>query len=72
MSESQALDRIHRLGQLKEVVTTRYVIRNSFEEQVLALQRRKQELADLTLNSGSIKKDDRTRHLLGYLKQLVG
>ena len=72
MSELQALDRIHRLGQLKEVMTIRYIMTNSFEEQVLALQRRKQELADLTLNSGSVKKDELTRRRLGYLKQLVG
>lgn len=72
MSESQALDRIHRLGQSKDVVTTRYVMSNSFEEQVLKLQRRKQELADMTLDSGSINKDDLTRRRLGYLKDLVG
>ena len=32
MSESQALDRIHRLGQRKEVFTTRYLIRGTWEE----------------------------------------
>ena len=32
MIEEQALDRIHRLGQTKEVTTVRYVIRGSFEE----------------------------------------
>ena len=52
MSEAQALDRIHRLGQPKEVTTTRYIMRGSWEEQVLKLQRRKQELADLTLDGG--------------------
>ena len=72
MSESQALDRIHRLGQSKDVITTRYVMRKSFEEQVLNLQRRKQEPADLTLDNGSINKDDLTRCRLAYLKQLVG
>ena len=71
MSESQALDRIHRLGQSKEVVTTRYVMENSFEELVLKTQRRKEALADLTLDSGSINKDDLTRCRLAYLKHLV-
>ena len=28
MSEEQALDRIHRLGQTKEVTTVRYIINN--------------------------------------------
>ena len=72
MSESQALDRVHRLGQVKEVVTIRYVMRRSFEEQVLKLQRRKQELADLTLNHGNISKDELTHGRLQYLKDLVG
>lgn len=72
MSESQALDRVHRLGQSKEVVTTRYVMRKSFEEQVLTLQQRKQELADLTLDHAGIRKDDLTYGRLQYLEQLVG
>jgi SWI/SNF-related matrix-associated actin-dependent regulator of chromatin subfamily A3 len=32
MSESQALDRIHRLGQRQQVYTTRYLIRGTWEE----------------------------------------
>ena len=72
MSESQALDRIYRLGQLKKVTTTRYTMRNSWEEQVLKLQRRKQELADLTLNGGRISRADLPSGRLEYLKELVG
>lgn len=72
MSESQALDRIYRLGQLKEVKTIRYIMKGSWEEQVLKLQQRKQELADLTLNSGEINKADLTYGRLQYLKELVG
>ena len=71
MSESQALDRIHRLGQLKEVKTIRYIMRGSWEEKVQKLQRRKQELADLTLNGG-VRKEDLTYGRLQYLKELVG
>ena len=72
MSELQALDRIYRLGQLKRVTTTRYMMRKSWEEQVLKLQRRKQELADLTLNGGLISRADLTSGRLEYLKELVG
>ena len=71
MSESQALDRIYRLGQLKDVTTIRYIMRESWEEQVLKLQRRKQELADLTLGSGGMKRTDLTFGRLQYLKQLL-
>ena len=72
MSESQALDRIYRLGQLKEVTTTRYIMRRSWEEQVLERQQRKQELVDLTLNGGHISRADLTYGRLQYLKDLVG
>lgn len=72
MSELQALDRIHRLGQKSEVRTTRYVMRETWEENVLKLQRRKQELADLTLSGGTFNKADLTNGRLQYLKELVG
>jgi hypothetical protein len=32
MSEDQALDRIHRIGQTKEITTVRYIMKGSFEE----------------------------------------
>jgi SWI/SNF-related matrix-associated actin-dependent regulator of chromatin subfamily A3 len=32
MAEEQALDRVHRLGQTREVIATRYVVRESIEE----------------------------------------
>lgn len=32
MVEQQALDRLHRIGQKKEVITTRYIVKNSIEE----------------------------------------
>ncbi|KAL8693513.1 MAG: hypothetical protein Q9218_001670 [Villophora microphyllina] len=71
MSESQALDRVHRLGQTKEVVTTRYITKGTWEELVVTVQRKKQELADLTLSSGPINKAEVTSGRLQYLKQFV-
>lgn len=47
-------------------------MRGSWEEQVLRLQRRKQELADLTLNGGGINRAELTYGRLQYLKELVG
>ena len=32
MAEEQALDRVHRMGQRREVVATRYIVKNSIEE----------------------------------------
>ena len=71
MSESQALDRVHRLGQEEPVVTTRYVMRRSFEEEVLKIQHRKEQLADLTLSNSALKKGELTYGRLQYLKLLL-
>lgn len=32
MVEDQALDRVHRIGQTKEVTTVRYIVRNTLEQ----------------------------------------
>ncbi|KAK6843899.1 hypothetical protein PG987_004759 [Apiospora arundinis] len=49
--EDQALARVHRLGQTKEVTTIRLYIRDSFEEKVMELQESKRSLAGLLLFS---------------------
>ena len=72
MSEAQAMDRIHRLGQMNEVKTIRYIMRETWEEQVRKLQGHKQELIDLTLSEGAISKTELTRGRLEYLKPLLG
>ncbi|KAF7509219.1 hypothetical protein GJ744_008279 [Endocarpon pusillum] len=72
MIEEQALDRIHRLGQNKEVTTVRYVIRGSFEENVRTIQKRKKDLAQLAFQEAPLKKEDLTYGRLQYLKDLVG
>lgn len=54
--EAQAFDRVHRLGQLREVVVERLVINNTVEDRVLALQERKKVLADCSLGEGAGKK----------------
>ncbi|KAF9240466.1 SNF2 family N-terminal domain-containing protein [Melanogaster broomeanus] len=54
--ESQAFDRVHRLGQQKETFVRRLVIENTVEDRVLALQERKKDLADGSLGEGTGKK----------------
>lgn len=49
VAESQAVDGVHRLGQTREVTTTRYVMAESFEIEMLELQENKQDLADLSM-----------------------
>jgi DNA repair protein RAD16 len=39
--ESQAMDRIHRLGQYKPVTVVRFIIAGTIEERILKLQEKK-------------------------------
>ncbi len=50
--ENQAIDRVHRLGQTRTVQVHRIYIQNSIEDRILALQTKKQEVADAVLNEG--------------------
>ncbi len=52
-AEAQAVDRVHRLGQKREVETVRYVMNDSFEEKMLELQDKKKKLASLSMDSDS-------------------
>ncbi|KLO17670.1 hypothetical protein SCHPADRAFT_900413 [Schizopora paradoxa] len=54
--ESQAFDRVHRLGQERPVFVNRLVIQNTVEDRVLAMQERKKNLADGSLGEGNGKK----------------
>lgn len=48
-AEAQAIDRIHRLGQTRPVTTVRFIMSNSFEGKILQLQRKKMDLAKLSM-----------------------
>ncbi|XP_071803107.1 helicase-like transcription factor [Asterias amurensis] len=43
-SEDQCFDRCHRLGQTKDVVVTKFIVKNSIEERMLELQEKKRKL----------------------------
>ncbi|KAJ1892376.1 hypothetical protein LPJ66_006384, partial [Kickxella alabastrina] len=47
--EQQAIDRIHRLGQKSPITVTRYFIKDSIEEKIMKLQRRKARIVDISL-----------------------
>ncbi|KAG8970320.1 hypothetical protein FRC03_009593 [Tulasnella sp. 419] len=54
-TESQAFDRVHRLGQVKDVTIKRLIVRDSIEERILQIQEAKQDLADAAFGEGSGK-----------------
>ncbi|CAZ80188.1 unnamed protein product [Tuber melanosporum] len=69
-AESQAIDRIHRLGQTRPVTTTRYIMRDSFEMKIVELQKKKTELANLSMSSGRLSGKDAMAKKLEDLKTL--
>ncbi|KAJ5650474.1 uncharacterized protein N7484_004197 [Penicillium longicatenatum] len=51
--EEQAIDRVHRLNQTVDVKIYRMIIKGSVEERIVALQDRKRELANMTIEGKS-------------------
>jgi SNF2 family DNA or RNA helicase len=60
--ENQAIDRTHRIGQVNKVIAYRLLIKNSIEEKIRELQKKKQALAEDVLGeerfSQSLTLDD--------------
>lgn len=69
-AEAQAVDRVHRLGQTREVFITRFIMHDSFEEKMLELQRKKENLADLSMNRGKLDKAEAAKQKLEELRSL--
>ena len=73
-AEAQAIDRVHRLGQKREVETVRYIMNDSFEEKMLDLQEKKKKLASLSMDSegkaGRMDKSEAARKRLEDLRSL--
>jgi non-specific serine/threonine protein kinase len=64
--ESQAVDRLHRIGQTRKVLAYKMVVKDTVEEKMLALQERKKKLVSelITTESGffkSLSKEDVVR-----------
>jgi len=66
-AEAQAIDRVHRIGQKREVTITRFIMNDSIEVKIQALQQKKESLADLSMSKGGVK---RTETALAKLQEL--
>ncbi len=53
-AEAQAIDRAHRIGQDRTVFTYRLIVRESVEEKIVELQRRKRQLFDAIIGSDGV------------------
>lgn len=51
--EEQAMDRVHRLGQTRDVTVTRLIVTDTIEDRILELQERKRQLATFAFEKRS-------------------
>ena len=71
-AEDQAVDRVHRLGQLKAVDVVRMIVRGGVEERVKALQEKKREMTKNAMSRVSMSKEQTQAERLNDLRALFG
>lgn len=76
-AEAQAIDRVHRLGQKREVYCVRLLMEESFEEKMRELQEKKMKLASLSMDrekggdsAGYLSKTEAAKQRLVDLRSL--
>ncbi len=70
--EDQASDRAHRIGQERPVTVYRLVVKDSIEEQIVALHKEKRDLADSLLEGTDSAGKISAKDLLGLLQEEKG
>uniref|UniRef100_A0A669DNC5 Helicase like transcription factor n=1 Tax=Oreochromis niloticus TaxID=8128 RepID=A0A669DNC5_ORENI len=60
-TEEQCIDRCHRLGQKRKVVVTKFIVKDSVEENMVKIQRKKQDLMEKAF--GSTNTDRKTSRI---------
>lgn len=65
--ENQATDRAHRIGQKRHVFNYKLITRGTVEEKILALQKKKKELADMVIGGDESIAKELTKEDLEFL-----
>ena len=68
-TENQAMDRVHRIGQKRRVIVRRFVMKDSIEERIVALQEAKGLQAKGAMEK--LKPDELRKARLSDLKRLL-
>ncbi|XP_020774681.2 LOW QUALITY PROTEIN: helicase-like transcription factor [Boleophthalmus pectinirostris] len=55
-TEEQCIDRCHRLGQKRKVVVTKFIVKDSVEENMVKIQKKKQDLVDKAFGAANSNK----------------
>lgn len=71
-TEDQAVDRVHRIGQMRDVFVHRYLIADSVEDRILAIQKRKMALVSEALGGAARSGGEQTSETVENLKILFG
>ncbi|XP_068435943.1 helicase-like transcription factor [Clinocottus analis] len=67
-TEEQCIDRCHRLGQTRSVFVTKFIVKNSVEENMVKIQRQKQDLVEKAFGC---RDADRKRSRVDDIKALM-
>lgn len=66
--EAQAIDRVHRMGQTREVEVTRFVCEDSIEEKMLRIQERKRFIAS---SLGMMSEEEKRANRIEDIRELL-
>jgi DNA repair protein RAD5 len=68
--EAQAIDRVHRMGQLRDVNVVRFIVKDSIEERMLRVQERKMGIAGSLGLMGEGNEEERRKERIEELRLL--
>ncbi|KAJ1088340.1 hypothetical protein NDU88_001497 [Pleurodeles waltl] len=70
-AEEQCFDRCHRLGQTEDVIITKFIVKNSVEENMIKIQNKKRELAAGAFGAKKTNSNERKQARIDEIKTLM-